>query len=116
MQGYGRKPPIGFIYPGSGRTADSRHPGSEPAANGHVPGTHQAAEPSEVLEDPDDEFPGSVGDLPHPTGAPRIINVGIGGPGRPLLMRLLLPDTAKCAGQRACPQLSLVEVAHRSTV
>ena len=82
VQGYGKKPPMGYLYPGSGRTADTRVADGVPAAEGHQPGEGQpAAGPAEVVEDPDKEFPGAVSDLPHGSGAPRIINVGIGGPG-----------------------------------
>ena len=118
---------MGFIYPGSGRTADSRQPAGGVPATGAAPGAAPAAQDptrvwpkpdaaagqttssllpcmlrawgraqaqlwplqacapacrdAQVVEDPDAEFGGGVADLPHPPGAPRIINVGIGGPG-----------------------------------
>lgn len=98
MQGYGSKPPSGHIYPGSGRTADSS---SQPPAPDALSGSSAAAPAAavnghaeDVVEDPEEEFVGLSADLPHPPGAPRIINVGIEGPGEDL-------------GQLACISLAL---------
>ena len=81
VQGYGQKPPSGHIYPGSGRTADSSSKAS--IADADASQTVRAADghAEELVEDPDGEFVGAAADLPHPPGAPRIINVGIQGPG-----------------------------------
>ncbi len=111
-----------WVYPGSGATADSRPPRRAPAAppppgdvliaNGGVGVAAHAngaacgadlglgaaagcAEPAEppVDEDPGAEFEGSDSERP-PASGPRVINVGIPGPGAgalPPLWRQLQP-------------------------
>jgi DNA ligase-1 len=102
VQGYGHKGPAGvegWVYPGSGGTADSKPPGEgDDAGPGTPPGEGEgegegvppappaAGDPPPVIipEDPDGEFAPDpavpAADLPSRTG-PRIINVGIPGPG-----------------------------------
>ena len=92
VQGYGHKGPAGvegWVYPGSGGTVDSKKaaegagaaPGTPP---GDGEGAAPAAAPAIIPEDPDGEFVSDpavpASDLPPRTG-PRIINVGIPGPG-----------------------------------
>lgn len=82
VQGYGQKAPgIGaFVYPGSGATCDTR-----PASAGHAidpnsaqPSGMSTTEEDDIVEDPDNEFGADT--VPQGEG-PRIINVGIPGPG-----------------------------------
>lgn len=106
VQGYGRRtasPTDGWVYPGSGATADSCPPtapsapqtaaaegpgadgglvakampgGARPGEGGHGAGD----EPGGVEEDPEAEFAGDDLERP-PRDGPRVINVGIPGPG-----------------------------------
>jgi len=76
VQGYGKRDhgSEGWVYPGSGATADSKPPPLVPGA----PPLNQAGIP----EDPRSEFAANPEAEVAPTEAPRIINVGIPGPGR----------------------------------
>lgn len=93
MQGYGSKGSGlgGHIYPGSGATCDTHHMQPEvktedPVLSNMAPSTPEASghgmeEPEEAIpDDPEREFKTSEGSHPAPEG-PRIINVGIPGPG-----------------------------------
>lgn len=80
----------GYVYPGSGSTCDSRLvEQQEPAADAGAPiaegaqaeaGAESNTHGELYPEDPDLEFATAPGDQPPPSG-PRIINVGIPGPG-----------------------------------
>lgn len=107
MQGYGKKHrQESYVYPGSGATCDTamlrgeeeeeeeeqdevEHPNpSEPGTSsiGHSPppvlhSPHQDLDTEAIIpEDPDLEFAVVPGEHPPPRG-PRVINVGIPGPG-----------------------------------
>lgn len=94
VQGYGRRsvaPNDGWIYPGSGATADSRPPvahlAQEVVANGMLGAQTVVAGADDsssylngVEEDAEAEFVGDDVERP-PADGPRIINVGIPGPG-----------------------------------
>jgi hypothetical protein len=125
VQGYGHKGPAGvegWVYPGSGGTADSRPPGD--AGPGTPPGEEggeggggggAAAPPAvdpAIPEDPDGEFAPDPAvppaDLPSRTG-PRIINVGIPGPGAdPPRWRRAWRDKILPALARFAPDLVLI--------
>ena len=103
VQGYGRRsvaPNDGWVYPGSGATADSQHLplrppvaplaagvaangilGAQALAAGAAGACDSAAGPNGVEEDPEAEFVGDNVECP-PADGPRIINVGIPGPGK----------------------------------
>lgn len=90
----------GWVYPGSGATGDSRPPHPPPAvppagdlgtngslgADGGAPEVPAAwvgslsGDPSGIDEDPEAEFVGGSTER-LPSEGPRIINVGIPGPG-----------------------------------
>lgn len=84
VQGYGPKGfGLGsFVYPGSGATCDTQQVRGENA--GHIDEVNGIGEVEdseiEIEEDPDSEFKYSGGDMPRTEG-PRIIDVGIPGPG-----------------------------------
>ncbi|KAL0037126.1 hypothetical protein WJX79_001631 [Trebouxia sp. C0005] len=82
VQGYGQKAPgIGaFVYPGSGATCDTRPASAGQAADPNVaqPSGMTMTEEDDIMEDPDNEFGADA--APQGEG-PRIINVGIPGPG-----------------------------------
>lgn len=93
VQGYGKKPVQGggFVYPGSGATCDTKAPKGEEAPRqtpqeeattseigGHS--LHSDLDPEVPPDDPDLEFAAVPGEHP-PVNGPRIINVGIPGPG-----------------------------------
>ena len=111
VQGYGQKVAgmdLGWVYPGSGGTCDSRPPMKPAFANGgdqadavtfaspdpsasdagpstDAPGQQASGVADRELtvgieEDPDAEFRAAEGPVPPATG-PRVINVGIHGPG-----------------------------------
>eukprot|EP00890_Picochlorum_soloecismus_P001450 jgi/Picsp_1/2305/NSC_05769-R1_histone deacetylase len=84
VQGYGPKGfGIGsFVYPGSGATCDTQQVRGENAGHiDEVNGVDRVEDPViEIEEDPDGEFKYSGGDMPRTEG-PRIIDVGIPGPG-----------------------------------
>ena len=91
MQGYGSKGGGlgGHIYPGSGATCDTKlmtpvlQRTEEIVLGSLAPGTpnHQTQEPEDSIpEDPEREFKTQDGSHPSANG-PRIINVGIPGPG-----------------------------------
>ncbi|KAK9837158.1 hypothetical protein WJX81_006872 [Elliptochloris bilobata] len=140
VQGYGRRtaaPTDGWIYPGSGATADSRHPPPPPppsaehlepgvSVNGGAGGNTLAAgaagglggkgDPSGIEEDPEAEFVGGDAERP-PSSGPRVINVGIPGPGADVPMwRRAWRDKILPAVVRFNPDLVLVSAgfdAHR---
>ena len=89
MQGFGKKPSLdgGYVYPGSGATCDT----DAELAKREPEAASQAVEPDSSVndeaafrevppEDPDVEFKTLPGHHPPNTG-PRVINVGIPGPG-----------------------------------
>lgn len=107
VQGYGHKMPgvAAFVYPGSGATCDTHtdagtttkleemppeagengNAGGAPSSNGGSTGGGGASTPPGTdvdiaEEDPDGEFTYSGGEMPRTEG-PRIIDVGIPGPG-----------------------------------
>ena len=90
MQGFGKKPSLdgGYVYPGSGATCDTD---KELAKREPEADASQAVEPEPSVDDealsgevppddPDVEFKTLPGHHP-PTTGPRVINVGIPGPG-----------------------------------
>ena len=85
VQGFGKKPSMdgGYVYPGSGATCDTdaELAKREPEAAETDPSAEDEAASGEVPpEDPDVEFKTIPGHHPPSTG-PRVINVGIPGPG-----------------------------------
>eukprot|EP00878_Enallax_costatus_P016221 GHUV01017014.1.p1 GENE.GHUV01017014.1~~GHUV01017014.1.p1 ORF type:complete len:704 (+),score=270.00 GHUV01017014.1:1195-3306(+) len=137
VQGYGPKAPTMpevFVYPGSGATCDSKElklaQDKQPAAAVDAAAPAGAAvtadapagpAPDEktnhlVEEDPDHEFPSTTADDPVLAG-PRIIDVGIPGPGfHPLLWRRAWRDKILPALVNFKPDLIMVSAgfdAHR---
>lgn len=106
MQGFGKKPSLGggYVYPGSGATCDTEpslvqqppsaelEQKSEPAANGQLESAQDFGDAPP--DDPNVEFQTLPGHHP-PSEGPRIINVGIPGPGKNP------SDGLVCQGKRA---------------
>lgn len=89
VQCYGKRSLGGWMYPGSGATCDTRTPSANPAAPDTAPANGDSQLPSAPAqdgfgevppEDPELEFATAEGEHPLP-GGPRVINVGIAGPG-----------------------------------
>ena len=84
VQGYGPKGyGLGsFVYPGSGATCDTQQVRGETVRHiDEINGVDKVEDSEiEIEEDPDGEFKYSGGDMPRTEG-PRIIDVGIPGPG-----------------------------------
>ena len=83
VQGYGPKMPgalNAFVYPGSGATCDTR-----PSVGLEGEGGEGGEGEMPVVEDPDREFVYVGGEAPRTEG-PRIIDVGIPGPGSQVAM------------------------------
>ena len=102
VQGFGRKgDDDAYIYPGSGATADSTLPAFPPTpsesdvANGEL--AKLANGSTADIDHPDDEFRSTGEEAAPAKDGPRIINVGIGGPGESVRPQSCAEVHAACA-------------------